>query len=483
MIEKQKSTWFKAIIILAFMLLFGFLPPFGPVTADGMRVLGIFFGCIVAWSVGEIIWPSLLALVLLGFVGENTVGGMFTAAFGNQTLHMVFFCLLLCYGIEKSGLLEVITKYILSRKFAKKGPWWLCFAFWSATAVASAVTVATLAICLLCWSLFYDIAKQLNMDKKSPYVSIVLIGIPVSAYLGGCVMPYNAFTQICFGVLKSVAPEMQISFGAYVLTMAILTAIALIVLPPFFKYIVRVKVDYNPTADMLSGQAIKMNTKQKIVLGYIILLCAMLILPYYLPKTWFLTQALNNLGFVGSFVLIIIAMQLTIRKDGENLMDIGEAMLKGIPYHLLFLVATALAVSGQLTSPTTGISALISSVLTPIVTGKSTFMLMFLLVVFGLVLTNVINNIVCITLMVPVGLTFLANGAGNPAVLVALFCMALYQGIVTPAGSMFGAMLHGNTEWLRGVDVYKYGTLIEIILALIIGFIGVPLGSFLFSIM
>ena len=85
--------------------------------------------------------------------------------------------------------------------------------------------------------------------------------------------------------------------------------------------------------------------------------------------------------------------------------------------------------------------------------------------------------------MVPVGLTFLANGAGNPAVLVALFCMALYQGIVTPAGSMFGAMLHGNTEWLRGVDVYKYGTLIEIILALIIGFIGVPLGSFLFSIM
>ena len=43
MIEKQKSTWFKAIIILAFMLLFGFLPPFGPVTADGMRVLGIFF--------------------------------------------------------------------------------------------------------------------------------------------------------------------------------------------------------------------------------------------------------------------------------------------------------------------------------------------------------------------------------------------------------------------------------------------------------
>ena len=76
-------------VILALMFLFRFLPAFGPITQDGMAVLGIFFGCIYAWTIGEIFWPSILALVLTGFIGENSVGGVFTAAFGNATLHMI----------------------------------------------------------------------------------------------------------------------------------------------------------------------------------------------------------------------------------------------------------------------------------------------------------------------------------------------------------------------------------------------------------
>ncbi len=479
----RSKIWFNAAIILAFMLLFGFLPPFGPVTEQGMRILGIFFGCIYAWTIGETIWPSLLALLLLGFVGENTVAGMFTAAFGNTTLHMVLFCLILCYAVEKSGLLQLITRFVLTRKFAQKGPWWLCFAFWVACSVASAITVATLAVCILCWTLFYDIADKLHLDKKSPYVSVVLIGIPVSCYLGGCVLPYNAFTQICFGVLKTAQPDMTISFGAYVLTMLVLNIVALVVLPLFFKYVVRIKVDYQPSGDLFSAEEMVMTSKQKLVALYLVILCAMLILPYYMPASLWLTQVLNNMGFVGSFVAVSIAMALTVREDGESLLDIGEAMIKGVPYNLIFLLATALALSSQLTSPASGIAPLITSVLTPLVAGRTSFMLMVIMVILGLILTNIINNIVCITLMVPIGLTFMAAAGGNPAVLVALFCMALYQGIVMPAGSVFGAMLHGNTEWLTGGLVYKYGTLMEIVLALIIGFIGVPVGNLIFALL
>ena len=226
-----------------------------------------------------------------------------------------------------------------------------------------------------------------------------------------------------------------------------------------------------------------MTSKQKLVALYLVILCAMLILPYYMPASLWLTQVLNNMGFVGSFVAVSIAMALTVREDGESLLDIGEAMIKGVPYNLIFLLATALALSSQLTSPASGIAPLITSVLTPLVAGRTSFMLMVIMVILGLILTNIINNIVCITLMVPIGLTFMAAAGGNPAVLVALFCMALYQGIVMPAGSVFGAMLHGNTEWLTGGLVYKYGTLMEIVLALIIGFIGVPVGNLIFALL
>ena len=161
----DKKKLIHTAVILALMFLFRFLPAFGPITQDGMAVLGIFFGCIYAWTIGEIFWPSILALVLTGFIGENSVGGVFTAAFGNATLHMIVLALAFCYAVEKSGLIELIAKYILSRKFSRKGPWSLALAFWIATAVTSAVTTATTAIIILCWEMFYEVVIKANMEK------------------------------------------------------------------------------------------------------------------------------------------------------------------------------------------------------------------------------------------------------------------------------------------------------------------------------
>ena len=58
----DRKKLIHTIIVLALMFLFRFLPPIGSITKDGMAVLGIFFGCIYAWTVGEVFWPSVLAL-------------------------------------------------------------------------------------------------------------------------------------------------------------------------------------------------------------------------------------------------------------------------------------------------------------------------------------------------------------------------------------------------------------------------------------
>ena len=484
-IKERNKKWINAAIIIAFMTLFGLLSPFGTVTPMGMQVLGIFIGCIYGWTVGETIWPSILALVLLGFTEGNTVAGMFTSAYGNQTLHMVLFCMILCYGIEKCGLLELITKVVLSRKFAQKGPWWLAFAFWAASSVASAVTVATLAVTILLWSIFYDTAKKLNLSPKSPYVAVVLIGIGISSYLGGVVMPYNAFSQICFGVLKAAAPDLVVSFGAYCVTMIILNIAAIPIMTLFCKFCLGIKIDYQAQAvgELVKADELKMSRNQKFVAVYLVILSVILILPNYLPTGMPLKVALSNLGFTGTFAIIAIAMTLTIDREGQNLLDIGQGIMFGMPWGLYFLLGTALAISSLLTSPATGISTLLTDVLAPMVAGRSATMFMILMVLIGIVLTNCINNIVCITLMVPISLTFLAINGGNPAVMVALFCMVLYQGIVMPAGSVIGAMLHGNTEWLSSGLIYKYSSLMEIVLALVIALIGVPVGNFIFSIL
>ena len=469
------------LVILALMFLFRFLPPFGPVTPIGMAVLGIFLGCIYAWTVGEIFWPSVLALVLIGFVGENTVGGVFTAAFGNATLHMIFLALAFCYAVEKSGLIELIAKYILSRKFSQKGPWSLALAFWIATAVTSAVTTATTAIIILCWDMFYEVVKKAKMEKKSSYTAVVIIGILVAAYLGGIVMPYTAFTQICFGVLKATDPTLNVGFVPYVLLMIVLNVVTIALMYIVCKYLLRIKVDYEIPADLVSAKDLVVTRKHKIITVYMVLFCLVLILPNFLPAGKPFTAFLGNLGFTGSLAVILVLLSLTGDGEGKRMFDFAESLKVGIPYGMVLLVATALLVSNKLTDASTGVSVLLSNILMPITAIKSPLVSMAILMVIGLALTNIINNIVCITIMVPVGITLLQNVDYNPAVMITLFCLVLLQGLIMPSSSMAGAMLHGNSEWITPKNVYKYGLILELVVAFVVAVVGVPLGPVIFS--
>ena len=65
--------------------------------------------------------------------------------------------------------------------------------------------------------------------------------------------------------------------------------------------------------------------------------------------------------------------------------------------------------------------------------------------------------------------------------MIALFCPVLLQGLIMPSSSMAGAMLHGNSEWISPKNVYKYGIILEGILALVIALVGVPVGPVIFS--
>lgn len=478
----RKNTYLHVAGIFLFMFLFGLIPPFGPLTPMGMQVLGIFIGMIWGWTIGETIWPSLLGLVLLGFTEGNTVNGILGTAFANTTLQQVLFSLLFCYGITACGLLELVAKWILSRKFAKKGPYWMLFAFCLAAAVAGAVTTNSLPVTILLWSIFYPIAKTLKLEPKSPYVTIMLVLICVFSYTGAVCVPYCAFTNICLGVLYANVPELQgtMNYAAYCTLMIAINIVLFPVMIAFFKYIVRPKIDYHVVDNIVDPNELHMSKMQKIMSGYIVLLCAMMILPNLLPKTWLLTIILNNLGVNGTFVVIMVLMYLTYAANGEHLMDFAEGMIKGVPWGLYFLLLAALTIAGLITSPATGISTLLINIVSPLLDGKSAVVFMAIMVVAACIITNCINNVVTVSLLMPITLGFLAVNGGSPLLMASLLAIMCLQGVVMPAGSVLGALLHGNTEWLSAGGIYKYSILAELVLAFVICIVGIPLGNILF---
>ena len=119
------------------------------------------------------------------------------------------------------------------------------------------------------------------------------------------------------------------------------------------------------------------------------------------------------------------------------------------------------------------------NVLAPVLSGKGTFALMALMLLFGMVLTNIINNFVCLSLFVPLGMTFVMANGGNPVPLVVLFCGILCLGTVMPAGSVGAAIMHGDKVWLTPSLIYKYATIIIVVVLVSYIIVGIPVANLL----
>ena len=476
--KKLSKKVIQYAIILAFMLLFQFLPPMGPVTPIGMKILGIFIGCIIGWAFGEQTWPSLLAVFLLGMMEGSSVPGTFAAAMGNGTVHMVLLCLVICAALSSCGLIDYLCKKILSTRFARKGPWALMTAFWIAGALSCGLTNGTVVIVILLWNIFYELVDRLNLEKDSPYVAVGIIGIAITCYLGGNIMPYSSFVQICWGVMAAADPNATINPNSYILFQLILNAVLIPVLALFCKFVLRIKADYDVPANLFSKEDLKMTQKLRTMIIYLVILILMLILPNFMPGTP-VAKFLNQMSLVGAFVIIIVALAITPDGEGGRMIDIGKAFTQ-VPYGLLFVVATALTMAGQLTNEATGIPVLLNNVLAPITKIGSPYMIVAVMVFVSVILTNVVNNIVCATIMIPVSVILMQNAGIHPAVLIALLCTTLQQGIVVPSGSVFGAMLHGIDGYITSKSVYKFGIILELFLGLVIGLGGTALAQLIF---
>ena len=475
-VANTKRLYLDFVIIIFLMFGLGFLPPIAPITAQGMRVIGILLACIYAWTIGSSVWPSLLALLALGFMPGNTVTTVFVSAFGNQTLLMVLFCLIFCSCVEKSGLLSVVADYILTRKFAKKGPWWLAFAFFTAACVAS-MLCSSIAVTIFLWTIFYDVVDQLGLKKKSPYVAIVMVGITIMAYLGNSVLPFGAFLQIGIAVMTAVNPQFVMNYLAYSTLALILCIVMLPALTGFFKLICP-KFEYDAVMTIVKNERIQMNLKQKLVLLNVILVSLLMMAPSFLSKGTALYAFIGNFGVIGGMCSASVLMMIIVI-GGETLGDIVEGMRKSIPWDMYFLLAAALSLSTAITAEGTGVGPFLKIVCSPLLADKNAFIFLAILVLIGAVVTNCLNNIVTLTLLIPTSLAFAAAYGVSGQFLVAVFAIILYQGVVLPSGSVMGAMLHGNKDWLTPGQIYKYASLGELVLALSMIIVGLPIGLYL----
>ena len=195
---------------------------------------------------------------------------------------------------------------------------------------------------------------------------------------------------------------------------------------------------------------------------FLILLILFLIIPNFLPADNLVRTLINNQLTVPGIFMLFSAILMIIRVKEKPVLDVSIA-LAHVPWPLFLLVSTALCISDYLTADGMGVVPTIVSFLSPLVAGKSAFVVTLIFVAFGLILTNFINDMVTIMVLFPIAAQFIIDAGGSVMLLAILFGQACIQGCFMPSGSIIGAMLHGNTEWMTSKEVFIYVGIMEVV--------------------
>ncbi|MBQ2994004.1 MAG: anion permease, partial [Peptococcaceae bacterium] len=181
---------------------------------------------------------------------------------------------------------------------------------------------------------------------------------------------------------------------------------------------------------------------------------------------------LKNVGVYG-WVLLVIAVAMVWKVDGQPVLDKKKAPAY-FYWDLILVVAAAMVVANQLTSATTGVSAMIGQLIAPLF-GLPDYAFLLALGVITFLATNFANNVAVTITMMTIAMTMAAQVGFNLP--VALMVITIYGviGLMTPAGSVNGAMIHAHA-FTTTKSAYTAGLIMMVFLTIVMAVVIIPLG-------
>ncbi|MBO4361098.1 MAG: hypothetical protein J5822_09505, partial [Eubacteriaceae bacterium] len=355
----NKKYYINAAVVVLLMALFRFIPPFGAMTPFGMTVLGIFAGALYGWITCDMIWPSVLGLIMLGFTGyKNNVAEVFTTTISNPTVQLILWLLVFAALLTTTGISKQLVSRLVNSRLAKGRPWMLsfliCFAVWVCASFG-----AGFAAILLCWSLVYTISDQVGYTKQDKWPRMMVCAIPFFNALGAMALPFQGGVVAVFGYLNTASEGVYAGYNylSYLIFSFIFCASVMAVYFLICRFVIN--PDMKPLSKGIDvDKAEPFSTKQKIALWALGAMIVLTILPSCLPAG----PAKAFLGKIGTtaIVLGLVAMVTVFRdSNGKPFFTFAELANGGILWPMLFMVATATTMGGALASADSGFTGTI----------------------------------------------------------------------------------------------------------------------------
>lgn len=477
--RKRDLSLLHYLITLAIMLIIGSIPPAAPITALGMKVVGVFAGMVYGWSTTGLIFPSLLGLSVYAVIGNTPISQLFMEGFGNSVVVLLIFIFIFAAAITDAGIGEFIATWLITRRIITGRPWLLTAVFFLAAFLTSAA-VNSFGSMIICWGILYDLCKKVGYKPGDVWPAFMVFGITVSAILGSGSFAFKTIPMLVIGVYEKIGGA-SIDFLAFSLVFWSLSFI--VMLGVFLLGRVVFRVDVAPLKQIDEGvfnkACLTLSSFQKVNFFFLVLLIVALLLPSLLPAQWFLTVVLNKLGPAG-IILAIVMLMLCVRVEGKPLVDFPKLAAKGVLWEPIILTAAVLPICNAMLTDDAGIKAWLVQTLQPVFMGKSVVVFALLSFSLAMLLTNFANNGMTALIFLPVVVSFAELLGINPTVMTVLLIFTVHIALITPAACPMAGLMFSNTAYITPKDIYRYGFPLLVWTLAVIILVGMPLANLVF---
>ena len=422
---------------LCLLIMFGFgqLPPVEPLTALGMRLIGIFLGLLYGWIFIDIVWPSMAGLLALMLVGGMKPVALLNRSFGDPIVVMMFFIFVFCATINHYGLSRFISLWFITRKFVAGRPWVFTFTFLASMFILGGLTSASPAA-IIGWSILYGVCEVCGYKKGDSYPTMMVFGIVFAAQIGQSMIPFKQVALTVFSAYETMS-GMGIDYAKYMLIACLICLLCALFFIVLGKYIFRPDMSklLNLEADKLDTDgSLNLTGVQKTVLLFLFLLVLLLLAPNFLPADFFLTRFLKAIGNTG-IVILLVTVMAAIKVEGKPLLNFKVMVDSGVTWGIVLLPAFVQPLTIAMAAPGSGITDFLMQLLTPFF-GESSSITFALFIGFAAVaLTQVMNNGAVGVVLMPVIHSFCQASGMAPELPLIMVVMGVHFAFLTPAAS------------------------------------------------
>ena len=373
--------------------------------------------------------------------------------------------------LQDSNLTQWLSNKLLSAKFTHGRPWLLTALIVIGPALATILVNQTL-VALIMFVVYQSIFEQAGYKKGDLYPAMVLMGFMVVCSVAFSLLPFRGWCLMTVGM--AMQSGVNINMGGWIISETVTLIVTCIGWMVVMFITPGCNVDRLKNVDITKYQKeLKpLNKRQKVVLFILVANIVGCIFLSFAAGDTGIRMYFGKIGVYG-WVIFLIALAMIWKVDGEPVLNKKTAP-SYFYWDLILVVASAMVVAGQITDEATGITAAIGQLIAPLF-GLSNFMFLFILGMITFILTNFTNNVAVTITMMTIAMAMAAQADFN--LQAALMVITVYGviGLLTPAGSVNGAMIHAH-EFTTTKSAYISGIIMIVFLTIVMALVLIPLG-------